>query len=335
AGFPGLILLRLFLLLLIVFTLYRILRWCGLHPLASLLLVFLASLALGLRLWIRPEILSFPLLLAVITILLWLKAAPPPAAYALLPVQVIWSNVHASFAFGFGLPALVLLANLPLGVRLAPGWGRLSLDRQRLRHLSAAVACLPLASLLNPHGVSLLLFPFRQNQMARLTWFPEWKPVWHFPNFDPGWLDVPIVLSLVLVAFIVTAVLLLVWEGRFDPVGWGIVLFMGTYAIFRLRAIPHFILAILPLLALALVRVADRLPAQRLGRAPQRLRRIGALACLLVLSVSIVAQAFFPSSRSPHGFGVRPNYFPERAAAFLDRHRLDGRVFTATGSAAI
>jgi len=327
AGFPGLVLLRLFLLFLIAFTLYRLLRWCGLHPLASLLLVFVASLALRFRLLIRPEILSFPLLLAVIGILLWLQAAPPGAAYALLPVQVIWTNVHASFVFGLGLPGLVLLANLVSKARLAPGWGRLCLDRPRLRHLAASVACLPFASLINPQGASLLLFPFQQNRMARLTWFSEWKPVWFFPNFDPAWWDVPIVLVLVLIAFATTAILLLAWEGRFDPVGWGIVLFMGTYAIFRLRAIPHFVLAVLPLLALALVRVADHLSSEGSGGPAWRLERMGALACVLVLGASIVAQVFFFSPWSQRGFGVQPNLFPEGAAAFLERNQLDGRVF--------
>lgn len=326
-GTPGLVLLRLLLLFLIALILYRLLRGCGLHPLASILFVFVASVALGLRLWIRPEILSFPLLLAVMAILLWLQAAPPRAAYTILPVQVVWTNVHASFVFGIALPGLVLLANLLPGTWLAPGWGRLSLDRPRLRHLAAAVACLPLASLVNPHGVSLLLFPFRQNHMTRLTWFTEWKPVWFFPNFDPAWLDVPIILGLILLAFTTTAVLLLVWEGRLDPVGWGIVLFMGTYAIFRLRAIPHFVLAVLPLLALALVRIATHLPTRAPGKSFQWLERMGALACLLALMASIMAQASFPSSRNPHGFGVRAKYFPEGAVTFLQRNHLDGRVF--------
>jgi tetratricopeptide (TPR) repeat protein len=327
AGTPGLVLFRLLLLFLVALILYRLLRGCGLHPLASILFVFVGSLALGLRLWIRPEILSFPLLLGVMAILLRLQAAPPRAAYTILPVQVVWTNVHASFVFGLALPGLVLLANLLPGSWPAPGWGRLSLDRPRLRHLAATVACLPFASLLNPRGVSLLLFPFRQNQMTRLTWFTEWKPVWYFPNFEPAWLDVPIVLGLVLLTFAITAVLLLVWEGRLDPVGWGIVLLMGTYAIFRLRAIPHFVLAVLPLLALALVRIATHLPARSSRRTLQGLERIGVLACLLVLSASVVAQAFFPSSRNPHGFGVRANYFPEGAVSFLQRHHLDGRVF--------
>ena len=326
AGFPGLVLLRLLLFFLIVLMLYRLLRSCGLHPTACVLLLVLASLTLRLRLLIRPEILSFVLLLASLGILLRLQAALPRAAYALVPLQVIWTNVHASFVFGFGLPGLVLLANFLPGSRVAPGWGRLCLDRVRLRHLAVTVACLPIVSLLNPQGVSLLLFPFRQNQMIRLMEFFEWRPVWFLFKFDPAWWFMPIGLSLVLLAFAVTAFLLLAWEGGFDPVGWGIVLSMGTYATLHNRTVPHFVLAVLPFLALALVRVADHLPARGSDWLPHRLERLGALACVLVLAVSIVNQVFF-TSRALLGFGVRPHYFPEGAAAFLERHRLDGRVF--------
>jgi len=325
-GLPGLVLLRLFLLLLIALVLYRLLRSSGLHPLASILLVFLASLALRFRLFVRPEILSFLLLLTTAAILLHLQARPPRAAYTLLPVQAAWTNVHGSFVFGFALPALVLLANVLPGARAAPGWGRLRLDRTRLRHLAISVACLPLASLLNPQGVSMLLFPFRQNMMARLTVFGEWAGLWALPGVDPVWWEVIVVLGLILFAFITTALLLCGWEGRFDPVGWGIVLSMGTYAVFRNRAVPYFVLAVLPLLALALVRVASHLPAQGPQRSPQRLERIGALACLLVLTASIADQAFL-TPRNPSGFGVRSHFFPEAATAFLERHRLDGRVF--------
>ncbi len=325
-GFSGLILLRLAVLLLLAFILYNALRRCGLHPLAAVPLVFLASLALRFRLYVRPELLSFLLLLASMVILLRLQGARARAAYVLLPVQVIWTNVHASFIFGFALPALVLLANLLPGTRVAPGWGRLCLDRPRLRHLGTAVACLPLAAMVNPHGVSMLLFPLRQNTMTGLGTFAEWAGVWVLPEIDPVWWEVIVVLAIVLAAFLITALLLFAWEGRFDPVGWGIVLCMGTYAVFRNRAVPYFVLAVLPLLALALVRVAAGLSARAPGRSSRRLEQIGALACLLVLGASIVDQAFL-TSRNPLGLGVRPHYFPEGAAAFLERQHVDGRVF--------
>ncbi|MFI5340976.1 MAG: tetratricopeptide repeat protein [Candidatus Methylomirabilales bacterium] len=326
AGLPGLILFRLLVLLLLASLLYRVLRSCDLHPLAAVLLVFLSSLALRFRLYVRPELLSFLLLLASMAILFRLQDTHPGAAYALLPVQLIWTNVHASFVFGFALPGLVLLANLLPGTWATPGWGRLSLDRLRLRHLATTIACLPVAAFVNPYGVSMLLFPLRQNTMPGLVSFAEWAQVWVLPEIDPVWWEVVVVLAVVLLAFLITALLLFAWEGRIDPVGWGIVLCMGSYAIFRNRAVPYFILAVLPLLAVALVRVATHLPARAFGRSPRGLERIGVFACLLVLTASIVDQAFL-TSRNPAGLGVRSHYFPEGAAAFLERYHLDGRVF--------
>jgi tetratricopeptide (TPR) repeat protein len=326
AGFPGLILLRLGLLFLLAAVLYRLLRRCGLHPLAAVLLVFVASLALRFRLFIRPEILSFLLLLTIVGILFRLQAAPRWAAFALVPVQIAWTNVHASFVFGMGLPGLVLLANLLPGDHMAPGWDRLRLDRARLRSLAGAIACLPLASLINPQGLSMLLFPFRQNRMIRLTAFPEWMEVWKYPGIDPIWWEPVIIFAVVLFAFVAVGILLWAREHRFDPVGWGIVLSMGTYAVMRNRAVPYFVLAVLPLLGLALVRVVRHLPEEVNGRSPQWLTRVGILACLLVLTTSTVDQAFLTKRFAP-GFGVASHFFPEGAAAFLERYRLDGRVF--------
>ncbi|HSC71972.1 MAG TPA: tetratricopeptide repeat protein, partial [Candidatus Methylomirabilis sp.] len=257
---------------------------------------------------------------------LWLQAAPPHAAYLLLPGQIAWINVHGSALFGIALPGLVLVANLLPVPRGEPGWGRLRLDRGRLRHLGATVVCLPIVSLLNPHGASMLLFPFRQNRMVRLTFFSEWREVWHLPGIDPTWWEVVIILGLVVVAFLAASVVLLSWEGRFDPVGWGVVLSMGSYAVLRLRTIPFFLLAILPLLALALVRVANHALSQDPSRLSRKLVPLGTLACLLVLGSSIVDQALL-TSRFSHGFGLRPNFFPEGAVAFLERHNLNGRIF--------
>jgi tetratricopeptide (TPR) repeat protein len=326
AGLDGLVLFRLCLFLLIAFVLYRILRGCGLHPLASVLLVFVASLALRFRLLIRPEILGFLLLLATLAILLRLQAAPPHAAYLLLAVQVAWINVHGSALFGLALPGLVLVANLLPAKWSEPGWGRLRLDLTRLRHLSATVICLPFVSLLNPQGASMLLFPLRQNRMMRLEWFTEWMPVWRLPEIDPTWWEVVIVFGVVLLVFVAVSTLLLIRERQVDPVGWGVVLSMGTYAVLRNRAIPYFILAILPFLALALVRLADHLQARASGGWSRWLERTGVLACLLVLGASVVDQTVL-SSRFQHGFGLRANFFPAGAAAFLERHRLDGRIF--------
>lgn len=325
-GFPGLVLLRLGFLFVIAWLLYRLLRRCNLNPVAAILLVFVASLALRFRLFIRPELLTFVLLLGTLAILLRLQASPPWMAYTLLPLFVLWVNVHGSYVFGLGLPALVLIANLLPMVWAAPGWGRLRLDPVHRRHLALAVMALPVVGFLNPQGAGLLLFPFRQNRMIRLTAFPEWMEAWRYPGIDPVWWEPVVILGLTLLAFGAVAWLLFAWERRLDPVGLGIVLTMGAYAIFRNRAIPYFVLAALPFVALALARLSQHLPTRLPTQSPRRLTQLGVLACLLLLTLSIVDQAFL-TRRFPPGFGVARHVFPEQAAAFLERYRLDGRVF--------
>jgi tetratricopeptide (TPR) repeat protein len=325
-GLPGLALFRLLMLFVIVGVLYWMLRDCGLHPLASTLVVFAASLALRFRLLVRPEILSFLLILLLMAILLRLRAGPRWLPYLLPPLETIWANIHASFVFGIAIPGLVLLANAARGNRIAPGWGRLELDRVRVKHLAVAVACLPLAAALNPNGVALLLFPLRQNRMIRLTMFGEWVEIWRLPEFGAPWWTPVLIFALVVLIFATITAMLAAREGRVDPVGLGILLFMGTYAAFRSRAIPYFVLAAAPILAPALVRLAADVRLRAAEGWPRRWERVGALACLLVLATSIGVTV---ASGVPFrlGFGPLPNSYPEAAAAFLERHRLDGRLF--------
>lgn len=325
-GFPGLVLFRLGILFAIAWLLYRILRRCGLDPVAAILLVFVASLALRFRLFIRPELFTFLLLLGTLAVLLRLSVSSPWMAYALLPLFVLWVNTHGSYVFGIGIPALVLLANVLPVDWCAPGWGRLRLDTARRRHLALAVAALPVAGFLNPQGIGLLLFPFRQNRMIRLTAFPEWMEAWRYPGVDPVWWEPVIILGVVLLAFGAVGWLLFAWERRLDPVGLGIVLSMGAYAVFRNRAIPYFVLASLPFLALAIARVSEHLPTRLPAQSLRRIAQLGAPACLLLLTLSVVDQAFL-TRRFPPGFGVAGHVFPEQAAAFMERQRLDGRVF--------
>ncbi len=327
AGAMGLGLLRIAVCFLILILLYRTLRRCGVHLLVAIVLIFVSSLALRFRLFVRPEIFTFVFLVLNLSILLRLREGRPWAAYALLPIQVLWANVHPTFLFGFLGPGLTLAANLVPVVRLAPGWDRLRLDAPRLRHLAIATAALPFVTVLNPQGFRLLAFPFLQNRMHRLTAFPEWMEVWRYPGVDPVWWEVPIILAVVLIAFVICAILLLTWERRLDPVGWGIVLSLGMYAIFRNRAVPYFVLAAAPFLGLAVARIGEHLSARsEMASNRRRLERLGIVACVLLLSVSILDQAAL-TKRYPPGFGVAPHFFPEGAVAFLERYRLDGRVF--------
>jgi predicted Zn-dependent protease len=56
------------------------------------------------------------------------------------------------------------------------------------------------------------------------------------------------------------------------------------------------------------------------------MKRVVATAFGVLLVLSIVDQAWL-TRRLPPGVGVAPRFFPEAAAAFLERHHLDGHIF--------
>ena len=76
-GATGLVLLRMAVCALITLLLYRLLRRCGVHPLVAIVLVFVASLAMRFRLFVRPEIFSFAFLVLNVGILLRLRDGRP------------------------------------------------------------------------------------------------------------------------------------------------------------------------------------------------------------------------------------------------------------------
>ena len=93
-----------------------------------------------------------------------------------------------------------------------------------------------------------------------------------------------------------------------------------------LSAPLFFLLAILPFLALALVRLAACLRVRAGEGSSQQLARIGGLTCALVLTASLGAQSV-SAPRHQYGLGLRADRFPEATMAFPERNRLDGRIF--------
>jgi hypothetical protein len=135
------------------------------------------AMTLGLSLCVggllaRPHILALPLLA------IWAAAlfdardddrAPP---FALLPLMIVWANMHGSFLLGLALLgplALDALLCAPEGKRIAVlrGWvlfGLLALG----------------AAMVHPHGYHAILFPLTLMGMKSLSGVWEWRP----ENFD-------------------------------------------------------------------------------------------------------------------------------------------------------
>jgi hypothetical protein len=141
-------------------------RWMGGPALAAVLALGLASLA--------PTVLARPHLLALPFLEMWAaeliiarSEGRMPSWRRLLPIALVWSNLHGSFLFGlallgaFGLEDLIVRRGEP---RAALGWAGLGLA-------AAAAACI------SPHGIDNLLFPLRLLDMRTLKGIGEWSPM--------------------------------------------------------------------------------------------------------------------------------------------------------------
>jgi hypothetical protein len=123
----------------------------------------------------RPHLLAWPCLAAWCGGLVAARASRTAPPWTLLPVMLLWVNLHGSFMVGLLLPgALMIEALLDPGAdwrRTAIVWGRF-----------IVAACL--VALVNPDFLAGVLFPIHLAGMKSLAWIGEWQPT-DFSRFQP------------------------------------------------------------------------------------------------------------------------------------------------------
>lgn len=123
----------------------------------------------------RPHLLAWPCLVLWTGGLIAARANRAPPSFWLLPVMLVWVNLHGSFMFGLLLPCAFLLEALcDPGARFKPVFTR----------WAAFLAASWTVALLNPDGLGGLMFPFQHLRMESLAWIGEWEPT-DFSRIQP------------------------------------------------------------------------------------------------------------------------------------------------------
>jgi hypothetical protein len=251
----------------------------------------------------RPHVLAWPCLVLWTIGLLRARACRVAPPWSLLPVMLVWVNLHGSFMLGLLLPAGFLLEALldPSARHRRPlaGWGGF---------LAAAwaVACL------NPDGVTGVWFPIRLLGMHSLGWIGEWAP----PDLSrPG----PLVLTLLgLVALALSG------RMRLGPVRVLMVLALVFGALTHARNGQ--------LLGMVGVLLVTEPVATGFGLGPSRTARaagwdrVAALLMLAALAVRLVAP--LPSARTGEAFAALLDRVPAavRGTPVLNAYELGGAL---------
>jgi tetratricopeptide (TPR) repeat protein len=278
------------------------------------------------RFTVRPELISFlGLALVLLAFERWRRGASVVWLWALVPLQVVWSNAHTLWILGPATLWILLagaLAESLVGRRPA-----------RVGQLALVAAAASLAALVNPYGLRGVQFPFvLLDELRAGHLFSETIAEFRGP-FAPGEAALDFrTLGLAAVIGVFAGSFLIRPRGA----SIGRLALGAAYLFLALEARRN---AALFGLVAGWVTMLNLGEAQRAGdRAVLvgRLRRVAlvALAALpLVLVPAIVTDRFYRAQGSlkRFGFGVSEHRFPVRALAFLRREGLPGPVLHALG----
>lgn len=149
-----------------------LLRSC--EPFSALIAVALGAAMVEPHLLARPHILALPLLVLWSGELFAARDAGMAPPFRLVPVMVLWANLHGSFLFGLGLCCWLAVEAVLSGAPVL-----------ETRRWGLFVALTFAAALLTPNGVAGLVEPFRLMAMPALqSSFVEWRSP-DFQQFQP------------------------------------------------------------------------------------------------------------------------------------------------------
>jgi hypothetical protein len=290
------------------------LRSHGVRLLAIGLAVALGAWLLVPYVTLRPQAFSW-LLLAVLSAFLWtLSADQPRRVLWLVPLFILWANLHGLYAVGLGVVGLYFLFTI---ARRTPMAGA------RLWMLGGLVAAF-LGSALTPAGPIGLLYPIRYLGVGGGAgkWGLANIAEWQSPNFhDPVNLGV-----LALMA----ALLML---GRRGVPGWMAALaYLGVImSLLAVRNVPLAAVWAVPVIALAFdARLPDRF-RPRSRRTSTAVARRGMELLLAVIVVISAVVIVIPHSTGADIDANIAKRFPVKAVDVLEETQPNARVLAEYG----
>lgn len=249
-------------------------RWL---PVGLWMMILAFGLGLGAPSFLaRPHLLALPFLAIWLAELLAARRARRAPGLWLLPLMLIWANLHGSYVLGlglaaaFGFEALIATWRAPRQTLLT--WGAFGLG---------ALA----AGLANPFGLSGLLFPLQVQAMSSLPMISEWRS----PEFSH--------LSLFEVA-ILEALFFCLWRGvKVPPLR--LLVLLGFFHLALEHARHQIVFGVVAALLLAepFARASSGgIPDE--GEAPRRASRVLAAAAAVLVVLAAGWRLATPSIRT-------------------------------------
>ena len=321
AGFAGLIVFFAILVTASFWVVYMRFRSRVGHPFVAAFALLLGAAATTLVWGARPQI--FTLLLASIFLYIldnYYTRKFDKAIWLLVPLMVLWVNLHAGWVLG-----LVLIALTLFGVLLDVLFGtesRVTLRERAPALLGVLVAC-SAAICVNPSGTQMYLYPLNTvSAKVFMRYVEEWKsPDFHQPHFQA-------VLILLLATFFFLAI-----SNKRERPGRLLLLLATSFAMLRFgRNVPFFSLVATPLLAEHLWEWVKGQPwASRLTAFTETSAAKPSIPQIAMNSLIVVIVLIFCGIAAQRAAAKQPlveaEHFPKAAVDYMRVQRLPQPIF--------
>lgn len=319
SGLSGIVVFFSLLIALVYYLLFKTLRKDETNILFVVCIVLWVMASSMLHWLARPHIFSLLLMVIWYYLLDAFEYRQKNYLYLLPPIMLVWVNLHGGFITGFILLGIYLFGN---SVRLffSKGEDRI-LYKKKVRPLGLTTFFCLLASLVNPYGYHILLFPFR---LVSEKFIMDHIMEFLSPNFHE-WGEMPFRYLLLL-----TVLILAISKKHLNIIEVALVVFFTNMALNGVRFITLFGIVVAPIL----LRQAELLLKQARGRLVKFLQEksdnissVDSRSRGYLWPVAAVLIAVFFSAAGGMEYSFDAEKKPVAAVDFLKKVYLKGNMF--------
>ncbi|MFQ5684504.1 MAG: hypothetical protein ACE5HC_14685 [Candidatus Binatia bacterium] len=316
-GLTGIVIFFSFAIASVYFVLFKIVQTTKGNILSSILIVSLVTAASMVHWLARPHIFSLLLTMVWYHLLDTYQHDKGNYLYFLPPLMLLWVNLHAGFIVGFVLLGVYLSGNLFGSV--AASEAQKKKRRCMVLVLTLTLTVCLLASLVNPYGYKILLFPF---SLVSNRYIMDHVVEFQSPDFH----------AVMPFRYLVYATLAIlgISRGRLNPIELMLILLFTHMALYSARYILLFAIIAAPILVRQTERIVSKTEGKWMDFLKIRSKNIALLDAsakgyvwptMAILVVCVLAA----KGKIAYGFDKRIK--PVAAVEFMKREDLKGHMF--------
>jgi len=317
AGLTGIVAVFAFLLALVYFILLRFLRASEISILVATSIVILTVSASTIHWLARPHIFSLLIILFWYIILETYQYKQKNYLYLLLPLMLLWVNLHGGFIAGLILIGVYITGNTYMAIFQKN-------ERQakfgNIKTLSIYFALCLLVTLINPKGYKILLFPFGLISNAFIM---DHVNEFLSPNFHDNLIYEYMLLLMILVLGVSVM--------RLNAIEITLVLLFTHMALYSARYIPLYAIILSPILAkqvdYLLHELRDRRLVKRFLAMSERTATTDSMAKFNVWTITTVIVLTIMVFTGQLTYEFDRKKLPVDAVQFMQQEKIPGNMF--------